>query len=40
MELSEIRVTVGGEECVERGFEEDDTNTTVGARVTIIELVK
>ena len=35
MGRSEIRVTVGGEECTERTSEDDDTNTTVGARPTI-----
>ena len=35
MERSEIRVTVGGEVCIERSSEEDDSNTTVGAIATI-----
>ena len=35
MERSEIRITVGGEDCIERGSDEDDANTTVGARATI-----
>ena len=35
MERSEIRVTVGGEECAGRPSEDDDTNTTVSVRPTV-----